>query len=512
MSNVHSSILKHALKHPQKLAVKDSEVSFTFSELDRFSSEIANYLIEKKVEPRDCVSVLVQNKSANILPLLLGILKSGAYYLPIDPKNPEDRVLSILADASPKILIANEDSNLCGSWNNLSYEFILNLRYREQSNSEISLPFVNPEEIAYCLYTSGTTGKPKGSLIQHKSVLSFFSDMNQILNITSNSSCMNTSPFYFDVSIADTFLPLSEGASVYITDKFLSPPLIMTILQKEKITHFCAVSSILSLLSLCVGMLSECYLEKIMSGAEILDVKAINKWIDKVPNIEIINGYGPTEATCVCVAYTIKKSNVDLFASFPIGKPLKNVQAELIDNDGNVVDIGKGELVIGGDQIMKEYWNRPNENKKVFIILNKQRFYKTGDICSRDQNKLFHFIGRKDEEVKFRGYRINLNEILITIQSNSQVSEVLVSVLKNEENNEIVCAVVPKDRSQFDLISLNHFLSKQLPEYMIPSKYLIFDAFPKLGSGKINKKSIEDEFAFLLKSKSSKVLTLEGVC
>jgi len=367
----------------------------------------------------------------------------------------------------------------------------------QYSNEDISLPTIIDEDVAYCIYTSGSTGRPKGVLIEHGSVDVFYDALAEVMTIDAGSRCMNTSELHFDVHVMDLFFPLSRGATVHLTRAPLIANNLLQLLAKERITHFTAVGPVMTLMS--EGSLFEkcdlSLLRRIMTGAEIINVETMQKWLRKVPGLSLVNGYGPTEATVICTAYIIDQIESNRTEFYPIGKPMKRTEVLLQDEYRIVSEPGvKGELLLGGPQIMKGYWNDERQTNAKIINIEGKRYYKSGDICRWLPDGNLDYIGRVDEEIKLSGFRINLSEIKRVMDAAESVREGHPVVAIHPVLGKVIAACFicagdePGDEKIFG--HLQSVFKHELPYYMIPSLYFLFDRFPQLSSGKTDKRQI----------------------
>ncbi|WP_339158217.1 amino acid adenylation domain-containing protein [Paenibacillus sp. FSL W8-0186] len=506
VDSLGSRISYYAGKQPNKMAVQDSRHSLTYAELDKHSLACAAALSQWGITRGDRIICFAQ-KEVSLVAAIIGCLRLGVGYVPVDPKNPPGRLQHIAREIAPKAVILPEKmlaeaAGLDPEIKRIPLESISPFHAKpchltEDSISGQAWPDIDISDMAYCMYTSGSTGMPKGVVIEHRSMLAFFAAVNEFMNITEESVCMNTSPFYFDVSIVDTLLPLYCGASVYLYDEFMIPSLVLQYIARRRITHFAAVAPILSLLSEEPHFGKEDFssLKRIMTGAEVLNVKSIQRWLQEVPALTIINGYGPTEATCVCLAHPITAANVNDHHLFPIGRPLTGINALLIDQAGEIIETPgvSGELLVAGDQLMRGYWSNPEATKSRLVAIHGEVYYRTGDICQQDEQGLYHFIGRGDDEVKILGYRINLNEIRGAIGEIPLVKDFILSIIHEEGRGKVLAAAIilkDGDPELGKLADVQAALKDKLLDYMVPRYLLLCTGFPKLPSGKTDAKRI----------------------
>ena len=323
-------------------------------------------------------------------------------------------------------------------------------------------------------------------VISHHNLLDYFYNHNQVLRFTSGSRVLSFAPFHFDVSIEDTILPLSVGAFVYQYRGMPIAALVRRVLIQNRITHMIAVSTVLTVItsdaSLNPTVLPD--LEMVMTGAEVCDPKIINTWKRNFPLVRVINAYGPTEATIVCLTHTIEELESDRTRSYPIGKPLDGVVMKIMNDDGEISKPGiEGELWIGGPQVMTGYLGEPEETAKVVITSGGIRYYRTGDMCRFDEDGNVEFMGRKDHEVKLSGRRINLREI--SQPALAYATRAFAGVLQKNGSRQLGLIVI-SETGAVVLDSIKTHLSQELPEYMRPH-VLAYAAQPLLSStGKTN--------------------------
>lgn len=476
-----------AEEFPSRAAVADGAASYTFEQLESGAKRIATLLHEAGVRPADKVAVLT-SKRAHIPMLAAAIWKVGAVYIPIDAQNPPARTERILGQLHPAAILGDSAdlAKISRSCAALDVATLLNCAATPSSASWNDNPQVDEEAAAYIIFTSGSTGTPKGVVISHRSLLDYFYNHNQVLRFTSSSRVLSFAPFHFDVSIEDTILPLSLGAFVYQYRGMPIAALVRRVLTGNHITHMIAVSTVLTVVTsdatLNPTVLPD--LEMVMTGAEVCDPKIINIWKRNFPLVRVINAYGPTEATIVCLTHTIEEPEPDRTRSYPIGKPLDGVVMKIVNDDGEINQRGiEGELWIGGSQVMTGYLGEPEETAKVVLIIDGVRYYRTGDICRFDENGNVEFMGRKDDEVKLSGRRINLREI--SQPALAYATRAFAGVLQNNGNRQLGLIVISESGAVV-LDSVRTHLSQQLPEYMRPH-VLAHAAQPLLSStGKTN--------------------------
>ncbi|HEX2691751.1 MAG TPA: amino acid adenylation domain-containing protein [Kofleriaceae bacterium] len=486
--------------YPEKDAIFDGQQSYTYGQLERLSTNFAAFLLSRGIQKGDRIAFCAP-KTATLIVAILGCMKAGAIYVPVDRKLPKDRLLFILNNVSPRFIVSSQAlydgvaTDLTTPSNPLDEDRLS--EYYQHPSEGISLPDLTPEDVAYCIYTSGSTGRPKGVLIQHGSVDAFFPALAEVMNIDANSRCMNTSELYFDVHVMDLFFPLHRGATLHLfSGPVIANKLLQTI-ENGRITHFTAVGPVMTLMT-GGSMFDKCdmsSLVRVMTGAEIINVDTMQKWLRRVPGLSIVNGYGPTETTVICTAHIINLVEPNRSEFYPIGKPMAGTEALLLDDDQIISEPGaKGELLIAGPQVMKGYWNDERQTSDRITMIAGKRYYKTGDVCQWRTDGSLDYIGRNDDEVKLSGFRINLNEIKRVMDAAPNVKEGHPIVTIHPALGKVIAACFTRADGDAEgekiFGQLQSVFKRELPYYMVPSLYFVFDQFPTLPSGKTDKKGI----------------------
>jgi D-alanine--poly(phosphoribitol) ligase subunit 1 len=453
---------------PDRPAVHDGKVRLTFAALERQARTFAAWLADHGVRRGDRVAILAA-KSAVMPVLALGIWKCGAVYVPLDGAQPAPRLRGILRRLDPRVVISLDDRDPVVPdvpWTG-----------RRRLDAVLSGPASDrpsvtrgPGDAAYIIFTSGSTGEPKGVEISVGNLYAYFRNHNEVLRLTPHSRVFSLSPFHFDVSIEDTILPLSMGAFVHQFDGVHAGAIMRTVIAREGITHLIAVSTLLTIITdggRRITRESFPRLELVMTGAEVCDPTVINVWKDRLPDVRVINVYGPTEATIVCTAHEIERVEPGRLRSYPIGRPLRGVAARVMDGAVEVHEVGRvGELWIGGEQVMRGYFDQPDETVRRVVVVDGLRYYRTGDLCSYDEDGNLVFRGRDDDEVKLAGRRIHLGEIRQIALGCPGVDRAAVSLVPHHGRDVIALVVVAQDEAV--LAAVEKRLADLLPEYMRP--------------------------------------------
>jgi amino acid adenylation domain-containing protein len=489
MQTLAQRIMHWADVEPTRLAIDDGIAVLTYGELREKSTRVAYGLQQLGVKPKDRVVILLP-KSVDALCAIIGTLLAGATYIPVDIGSPRSRLHSILTDANANAIIVN---NTTADWFPEVASFnVTHISHTPhifaQLPAQMIFPCVDMATDAYILYTSGSTGIPNGVRISHTAMHAFFAAVNCHMGIARNSRCMNTSALYFDVSVADILLPLYQGAAVWLGPNIPLPLRFLDIISTHRITHFCAVGSTLTMLSSIPGFEKNSWehIACIMTGAEVLNPNAISAWLAISPNAIIINGYGPTEVTCVCTLFEITKNNVANYLSFPIGIPLPNVNILI---DGNEAD-ASGELCVSGPQVMNGYLKREELNQLRLFVKGDTTFYRTGDKVKYDGNGNLIFLGRIDDQIKVNGYRVHLGEVAEPFRNAEGVQDAIALVLKHARYGECLAIVVKPKHQSLNLAELKKHCSNALPSYMKPALIAQINCLPLSPSGKVNAKKI----------------------
>lgn len=486
----------------------DDEDPITFSDLARLSSQIARYFLSRNIRHRDVVAI-AGIKTRLSYSIILACLRIGVTYVVLDEQSPSERLLKILNTCSPKLLMADdcieasvqESTNL----NKFPFEKIDNKFIEKLQEFDIGLlpetADVTGSDPAYIMFTSGSTGFPKGAVISHASVLNFIQWGRSEFQVTEDDIFTGANALYFDNSVFDLYVSIFNGASLAAFSRQTTRDPGMLIKKVEKIgcTIWFSVPSLLIFLS-TLRLLSATKFSSIrcfIFGGEGYPKAKLKKLFDTFSNrSRIVNVYGPTECTCICSAYTITEQDfVSLTELPPLGKIADNFTYGIF-NDGKAVPPGeKGELYLGGPNVGKGYYKNPDQTAEAFIqnpLISEyiDISYRTGDIVFESkEDGLIYFVGRKDNQIKHMGYRIELLEIELALNCLDYVTEAAV-VHDNSGAFSQLGAVISLNKAVTSE-NITQDLKKYIPDYMIPGVIKIEDILPKNKNGKLNRKAIK---------------------
>ena len=469
-------------KYPNNIALVYKNKKYTYKELNNMANiiatEIDNYGIKNNK-----IAILCK-KSAWMVAGLLGILKSGNCYIPIDGEYPKDRISYIIKDSKCNLVVTSEEYKDLYDFDNRiilgNLNFTLISNYKNNST---------PDNLAYMIYTSGTTGKPKAVKIKHKNIINTLIWRKNYYGFDNTIVVLQIPSFSFDSSVEDIFTPLISGSTLVIPSVTkMDINVICEELVQNKVNHFLVVPSLYKIL-LHEKLDALSTLKFITIAGESFPMALVKEHFEKLPNVRLINEYGPTENSVCSTYYELKKDdNVIL-----IGKPLNNCKCYVLDKNLNLLPIGcKGDLYVSGPGISEGYLNMPDLTAKSFLenpFNPEYAMYKTGDIVTRDFSGNLEFIGRDDGQVKLHGFRIELKEIERNILKNEDVSDVIFLIRENLNKQQILVAYVTSFKSDLDISIIYESLRKKLPFYMIPV-IVKLDKFPLTPNGKIDKSNL----------------------
>lgn len=482
---------------PDAIAVVFEEEQLTYWELNRRANQLAHYLRSIGVEQEVLVGICVE-RSVEMLVGLLGILKAGGAYVPLDPAYPQERLTFMLEDTKTPILLTQQrlaqrllSSNativcLDSEWETIALQSKENL-----------LNQVNADNLAYVMYTSGSTGKPKGTSIPHRGVVRLVKETDYA-DLNSEEVFLQLAPISFDASTFEIWGSLLNGARLVIMPP--SPPSLEELGQAIQKHHVTTLWLTAGLFHVMVEQRLEDLrsLHQLLAGGDVLSVPHVCKVLQHLDKCRLINGYGPTENTTFTCCFTIKdveQSN----PSVPIGRPIANTQVYILDPYLQLVPISvPGELHVGGDGLARDYLNRPELTEKKFILNPFSgepgaRLYKTGDLARYLPDGNIEFLGRIDHQVKIRGFRIEPGEIETTLSQHPAVQETVVIVREDGPGNKRLVAYVVETKNEgqrANSTELREYLKTKLPEYMIPSAFVLLEALPLTPNGKVDRRAL----------------------
>lgn len=504
---LHQLFEEQVTKTPDKIAVVFAHQKLTYQELNEKANQFAIYLQTLGVKPDSKVGICIE-RSLEMMIGLLGILKSGGCYIPIDPTYPLERLSLMVEDSQLSVLVTQENLKAILP----SFKHPVELVSIDQdwskiteiaSTNSLNSNGLTPQNLAYLIYTSGSTGIPKGVQLNHNSVVNFLTSVKNLPGLSADDTLVAVTTISFDISVLEIYLPLTVGASVVLASSEATRDGVQLsqLLSQSQATVVQATPATWQML-LEAEWQGDRNL-RIFCGGESLPPALITQLMDK--SSCIWNLYGPTESTVWSTTCQIKSANYPI----SIGSPLLNTQILILDQNLQLVPIGvAGELHIGGDGLARGYLNRPELNSEKFIVNPfsndpQSRLYKTGDLARWLPNGQIECLGRSDYQVKVRGFRIELGEVDATLSQYSEIKEGVTTVYEDKTGlKSLVAYYVPQkaicaeEQNNFNS-QIRQFLSQKLPAYMVPSLFIKLDSLPLTPNGKIDRKALPKPEVFL---------------
>jgi len=519
-------VSEQAERRPDATAVVMEGIRLSYGELDAASNRLARTLRAAGCDRGDRVCLLLP-KSPTAIVSLLGVLKADAIYVPVDVSSPAPRVAKIVGSAEPRVILAAgraatllddllRDPGLRNSvrvgW--MEHDAPAGLPCEPGfSLAEVEgapagpLDWRNaPSDPAHILFTSGSTGMPKGVVITHANVACFIEWAVRHFGLGSLDRLSGHAPLHFDLSTFDVFGSLAAGAALHLVPHQLNllPHKLAEFIRTEELTQWFSVPSVLHLMAKLDVVRPNDFpaLKRLLWCGEVFYTPALRYWMRQLPHAAFTNLYGPTEATIASSHYTVPRCPDDDRAEIPIGRACGGEELLVLDDALAPVPPGEvGELYIHGAGLSPGYWRDPDTTRAAFLLDHRgsasgERIYKTGDLARVGEDGLVYFLGRADSQIKSRGYRIELGEIEAALNALPGLQECAVVALPSDgfEGTAICCAYVPAPGSSVTPAALRRELSKAVPPYMLPARWMVFDSFPKNANGKTDRPRLREAF------------------
>lgn len=504
-----------ACGYPERQAAADPDgTTLTYRELDERANRVAGFLVEQGVRAGDRVG-LVLPKTTDALTILFGVMKARAAYVPVDWASPAERIRTILTDCQVRALFADRrrhelaDASNTVIWlgenageaavtsqpNAFSWATVL-----AHSPHRVEADARNSGDLAYILYTSGSTGIPKGVMLTHTNATSYVDWCTEVFAPTEADRFSSHAPFHFDLSILDIYVPIKHGARVDLIPDELgkNPRDLARFIADHQITVWYSTPAILSLLGE-FGQLDKfnySALRLVLFAGEVFPVKQLHKLAVQWPSPSYYNLYGPTETNVCTYAAIPTPIPEERTEPYPIGWACSHCKALVLDPENRPVKAGEeGLLYIAGPAVFSGYWARPAESAAVFVEREGVRWYNTGDVVREDATDGYIYVGRRDRMVKRRGYRIELGEIETALYRHASIQEAAVISQSHPESGvRIICYITTPENARPSIVEMRSFCNQHLPSYMNPDVFIFVDALPRTSTNKINYQALIQMF------------------
>jgi amino acid adenylation domain-containing protein/non-ribosomal peptide synthase protein (TIGR01720 family) len=482
---IHQLFEEQVERSPNAVAVVFENQQLTYQELNEQANQLAHYLQTKGVKPEVLVGICLE-RSPQMVVGLLGILKAGGAYVPLDPTYPTQRLEMILADSQVSVLLTQQKL-VARLPENKADMVILNTDDADISlkNKKNPISQVNSRNSAYAIYTSGSTGKPKGVVIEHHSTITLLCWAKQVFTTDELAGVLASTSICFDLSVFELFVPLAWGGKVILAQNALDLPS----LQAQEVTLINTVPTAIAQLLQIKGI-PNCVQTINLAGEPLSNQLA--QQLYQQENIQrVYNLYGPSEDTTYSTFSLVQKGAIKQPS---IGRPISNTQIYIFNPDLQPVPIGiVGELYIGGEGLARGYLNQPELTSQKFIANpfdNSQKLYKTGDLARYLPDGNIEFLGRIDNQVKLRGFRIELGEVESVLETYPQIQQAVVMLREDTPGNKRLVAYLVTQNQSINMSDLRRFLQQKLPDYIIPSSFVILSTLPLTPNGKVDRKML----------------------
>ena len=496
-SAIHTVFEQRALHTPSAVALVSQSGELSYDALNRRANRLARRLQKLGVE-RDVPVGVWMERSPEMVIALLAILKAGGAYVPLDPSYPAERLALMISDTQMPVILAQERLENGGV---LSAHTAQLLRvgadsFADEDDTNLENE-VRAEDLAYVMYTSGSTGTPKGVAVPHRAVVRLVRETDYA-SFSPNETFLQLAPISFDASTFEIWGPLLNGGKLV-----LMPPAPPTLEEIGRAISEHGITTLWLTAGLFNAMVDERLhdlrpLRQLLAGGDVLSVPHVGKALRELKNTRLINGYGPTESTTFACCHTIAP-DAPIESTIPIGTPIANTSVHILDTNMEAVPVGvSGELFIGGDGLARGYWRRDELTTEKFIpdpfsAEPGARLYRTGDLARWRRDGVIEFLGRADNQIKLRGYRIEPGEIETALKRQPEVLDSAVIVREDTPGDKRLVAYVVRKQSaapEFDQPVLIAALKKSLPEYLVPSAIVALPALPRTPNGKVDRKAL----------------------
>ncbi|MDX2086241.1 MAG: amino acid adenylation domain-containing protein [Kofleriaceae bacterium] len=495
---LHALVEQQVDRSPDAIALVFEGVELTYRELDTRANQLAHHLISLGAGPDRRISVFVE-RSVEMVIAILGILKAGAAYVPLETQAPADRLAFILEDASASLVVTQ--ARLAPQLGDVSARLV---RLDADAALVAAQPTTRPQtevrahHLAYVIYTSGSTGRPKGVQIEHRQIVNLVTGSGAVEGIVPTDRILQFSSIAFDSSVEELFTPLVHGAAMVLRGEDVPTALELFGPRFEGVTvmnmataYWHAIASTLKARTLS----PPAALRQINIGGERAVPEYLRLWHDLMPGCALNNQYGPTETTVMATSWTLDRSQLLDGGEAPIGRPMPNYTVYVLDALGELVPVGvEGELYIGGESVARGYLARPELTAEKFVDnpFGPGRLYRTGDLVRWRTDGNLEFVGRIDGQVKIRGYRIELGEIEAVFTEHPAVRGAAVVARSLDRGEKQLVAYVVLGAAVTPA-ELGEYARARLPDYMVPARLIVIDAIPISATGKVNKAALPDE-------------------
>lgn len=482
-----------ARRYPADIAVCFGRDRLTYAELKRRADNVANHLLAAGVVTGDMVGCCVE-RSLELVVTLLAILKAGGAYVPLDPDYPDDRLRFMIDDTACAVIVSSAESK--AKLTAITTAKLLDATSSANTPSSSGshpLPMPLPTSLAYVMYTSGSTGTPRGVLVEHRSIVRLVRETNYC-TFTPTDVWLHFAPLAFDASTLEIWGPLLNGGRLVVAPPRASLADLGNLIRDERITSAWFTSGLFNLM-VDQQLASMRSLRWLLAGGDVLSGKHVRAALEALPGCTVVNGYGPTENTTFTCCHQMR-SAAEVQEPVPIGLPIGSTTVHVLGEDGKPVPDGTpGELFAGGLGVARGYLNRPEETARAFLPdpfdgTPDARMYRTGDIVKRSPDGVVHFIGRADNQVKILGHRIEIGEIEAVLAAHADVTNSCVTVNKFADGSKRLIAYYIARGDALSPNDLRTHMSERLPRYMMPALLVPMCAMPLTHNGKIDRAAL----------------------